>query len=523
LTLTQGTYYIKAESYDNSIELQWYGISLYIGDIPNIPPMVWIDYWPYDPGVGTVVWFYPYVYDPDGFIESWNWDFGDGTTNTDANYTSHVYTAPGDFTVLLTVVDNNGASASASTYVHVTVNLIPIAVLYSYPSLPDPYDTVYFDGSGSYDPDGWIQQYTWDFGDGDSYSTSSNYAYHWYYQGGMYLATLTVMDNRGATNSTSVWVHVNMPPVAVIVPSSETGKVGKPVTFDGSSSYDPEGEVLVYYSWYFSDGGNESGPVVTHTFAAVGQFTVVLQVEDATGAWGYEELAFSVLAPVPPIAVVAYSPANPVVGEQVIFDGSWSIDPDGSIVTYIWQFGDGSIALGAQVVHSYTAAKTYGVRLIVVDEDNLFDKTTSEITVASVPMAGFEFSPSQPISGQEVTFYAVGSYDPTGIVLYVWSFGDGTYAQGWQVMHTYATTGDKTVSLTVTNAMGVQATITKVVTVASSAMSTEIPTSTSALGAGPEDLAVPGIGLLMATLVSLMVGCVVLDVAGSVGHRRRGA
>jgi PKD repeat protein len=339
----------------------------------------------------------------------------------------------------------------------------------------------------------------------------------------MYLATLTVMDNRGATNSTSVWVHVNMPPVAVIVPSSETGKVGKPVTFDGSSSYDPEGEVLVYYSWYFSDGGNESGPVVTHTFAAVGQFTVVLQVEDATGAWGYEELAFSVLAPVPPIAVVAYSPANPVVGEQVIFDGSWSIDPDGSIVTYIWQFGDGSIALGAQVVHSYTAAKTYGVRLIVVDEDNLFDKTTSEITVASVPMAGFEFSPSQPISGQEVTFYAVGSYDPTGIVLYVWSFGDGTYAQGWQVMHTYATTGDKTVSLTVTNAMGVQATITKVVTVASSAMSTEIPTSTSALGAGPEDLAVPGIGLLMAALVSLMMGCVVLDVAGSVGHRRRGA
>jgi len=520
--LSQGTYYVKVTSYGMGFEIPWYGVSAYIGDIPNIPPYAWIDYWPYDPGVGTQIQFIAYMYDQDGYIADIVWDFGDGTSAVGGqNYTLHAYDAPGDYTVVLTVTDDDGASTTASANVHVVMNLVPVAAMDYYPSLPNPYETVYFDGGGSNDPDGYIQYYYWDFGDGYTVFSYSSYTNHYYYQGGLYLVTLTVTDNRGATNSTSAWIHVNMPPVAVIVPSVETGKVGAAVTFDGSGSYDPEGSPITVYSWYFSDGGNETGPIVTHTFYDVGYYDVYLQVRETNGSWGYSSLTFAVTTAVPPAAIIAYSPSSPLVGQEVLFDGRSSVDPDGSIVTYIWQLGDGVVATGDQVVHAYWAPGTYEIQLTVIDEDKLLDKSVTKITVVSKPAAGFEYSPAAPVAGQETTFYAVGSYDPTGITLYVWSFGDGTYAQGWQASHTFAAIGDYTVALTVTNAMGIQTTISKTVSVAAAPLA---PAESNVSDMVWDEPSEPSIELLVLVLcaISMAVGCLVGDVAVCLVQRRKG-
>jgi PKD repeat protein len=211
------------------------------------------------------------------------------------------------------------------------------------------------------------------------------------------------------------------------------------------------------YWWNFSDGTTASGPVVSHVFVSAGVHTVALFVTDEAGGYGWTELLFVVTEPMPPLAVASYSPPRPLVGEQVMFDGSYSIDQDGSIVTWIWQFGDGAMATGQAVWHVYQYAGTYEVELTVIDESGLVDEDVVTIVVASVPVAEFRYSPVLPFVDQQVTFYAYGSYDEVGITDYIWSFGDGTYATGWQVTHAYAAAGAYEVELTVRNVFGVEA------------------------------------------------------------------
>jgi PKD repeat protein len=260
---------------------------------------------------------------------------------------------------------------------------------------------------------------------------------------------------------------------------------------------------------------------VTHTFFEVGYYYVHLQVREENGSWGSASLEFAVSAAVPPAAIVGYSPSNPLVGEDVTFDGSSSVDPDGSIVTYIWQLGDGTVATGAQVVHAYAVPGTYEVQLTVIDEDKLIDDGVTKITVVSKPIAGFEHSPASPAAGVETAFYAVGSYDPMGITLYVWSFGDGTYAQGWQVSHTYTAPGDYSVTLTVTNAAGVQATLSKTVSVAAAPLT---PTVSNTADLGWEETSELGIEPLILALcaISMAIGCLVGDVLVGFGQRKKG-
>jgi len=67
----------------------------------------------------------------------------------------------------------------------------------------------------------------------------------------------------------------------------------------------------------------------------------------------------------------------------------------------------------------------------------------------------FVYYPATPAVGENVTFYAYGSYDQSEIVEYTWSFGDGTYGNGWQVEHTYDAKGSYEVVLTVKNDYGI--------------------------------------------------------------------
>jgi PKD repeat protein len=71
----------------------------------------------------------------------------------------------------------------------------------------------------------------------------------------------------------------------------------------------------------------------------------------------------------PPLASFALTPSAPAVGEAVSFDAGASTDPDGSIVSYEWAFGDGSQATGAQPNHAYASVGQYAVTLTVTDDE----------------------------------------------------------------------------------------------------------------------------------------------------------
>ena len=83
----------------------------------------------------------------------------------------------------------------------------------------------------------------------------------------------------------------------------------------------------------------------------------------------------------PPIASFTYTPENPFVNQTITFDASSSYDPDGTIVSYEWDFDDGNTAMGKIVNHAYSSAGEYTVTLTVTDNSSLTNSTTRKITV----------------------------------------------------------------------------------------------------------------------------------------------
>lgn len=142
--------------------------------------------------------------DADGNIVAYQWNLGDGTTSNQASI-SHNYAAAGAYQVSLTVTDNDGLSDSASVWVQVT-NELPLASAQADITSGFAPLSVNFSGNGSSDSDGTIVTYAWDFGDNNQASGSTTN--HIYTTPGNYQATLTVTDNAGATNSTSISIQV---------------------------------------------------------------------------------------------------------------------------------------------------------------------------------------------------------------------------------------------------------------------------------------------------------------------------
>ncbi len=139
-------------------------------------------------------------FDPDGTIVNYHWDFGDGT-ETDGFAPTHTYASPGTYEATLTVTDDQGATDSDSVTV-VATSEPPTAVA----SADCTHLECSFTASGSFDPDGSIVSYEWDFGDGsDAEGFSPTYGYS---TAGSYPVTLTVTDNHGATDDAELVVDV---------------------------------------------------------------------------------------------------------------------------------------------------------------------------------------------------------------------------------------------------------------------------------------------------------------------------
>jgi len=129
---------------------------------------------------------------------------------------------------------------------------------------------------------------------------------------------------------------------------------------------------------------------------------------------------------------------------------STSSDPDGSIASYSWTFGDGGTSTAQNPSHTYAAANTYTVGLTVTDNGGATNTTSHSVTVSAAnqpPVAAF----SSSCNGLTCTFTSTSS-DPDGtIASYSWTFGDGGTSTAQNPSHTYATANTYTVTLTVTD------------------------------------------------------------------------
>ncbi len=179
---------------------------------------------------------------------------------------------------------------------------------------------------------------------------------------------------------------LNQLPTASFTATPSSGTAPLAVSFNASASTDPDGSIATY-SWNFGDGGTTSGTsnTASHTYATAGTFTVTLTVTDNGGASASTTRSVQVdTTNLPPTASFQFSPTGGAAPLLVLFDGSASTDPDGSNLSYTWDFGDGSdTGSGKTPTHMFAAAGTFTVRLTVTDSPGLSASTTQAITVTA--------------------------------------------------------------------------------------------------------------------------------------------
>jgi len=155
----------------------------------------------------------------------------------------------------------------------------PVAIIVASKTNPLVDELVTFDASDSYDPDGAIASWSWNFGDGDV--ASDEVVQHSYSPFGTYTVTLTVSDGT-YTNSTQTTITAAEYPTVMFTYSPLEPLVNETINFDATTSQ-PNGGSITDYSWNFGDGQTGAESTATHLYSATGTFTVTLTVTDDEG------------------------------------------------------------------------------------------------------------------------------------------------------------------------------------------------------------------------------------------------
>jgi len=293
------------------------------------------------------------------------------------------------------------ADIADNTYVDGIVKLIdyPVAQFTYSPIVPLTGETVTFNASLSTPDGGIIISYDWNFGDGTPNATGM-ITTHAYTDNGTYTVTLTVTDDSGLTDTDSHNITVlNRPPIASFTESATLVPTGTVIYFNASASYDPDGYIVSYF-WDFGDETNGNGVTIEHAYADNGTYTVTLTLTDNDGATA-TATAIKTISNRPPIVFFTENATTVYVGEVIYFNASGSYDPDGMIVNYYWDFGDGTNASGVTVPHAYADNGNYTVTLTVTDDDGMAASTSHIKTVLNRPdIAITNVTSSKTVVGQ---------------------------------------------------------------------------------------------------------------------------
>lgn len=314
-------------------------------------------------------------YDVDKQKLSVLWDFGDGTTS-DKPIVTKTYEKPGDYNVTLTVKDSSGMQCDTGvSSTKVTVNYPPTCVL-GEDKKACVGESVSFDAAGS--TASGPATYHWDFGDGETGEGIN--ATHVYEKAGNYRVRLVVDDGKGTQCSTAACAQLvnvgDRPTVDLTGP--ETICTGRTASFDAKGSGGS-------YRWDFGDGiTSEGGSRASHTYQKGGDYIVSVTVDNGQGfSCSVAADSTHIKVSTTPIADAGENVAC-CVGKTAQFDASKSSSPDGSALSYHWDFGDGQVSDEKATTHVYEKSGHYRVVLTVKDNSGSDCGISSDSFVAEV-------------------------------------------------------------------------------------------------------------------------------------------
>jgi len=270
-------------------------------------------------------------------------------------------------------------------------------------------------------------------------------------------------DSDGTDNTQTASIVVNGKPVPIIV-APAWAWVDEVVDFDGSQSYDLEGQ-LQPKKWNWGDGSpNETGTTLTHRYLTVGNYSVKLTVTDMNGVSNFTVHAMAIkdlLRTPEPYFWLYLSPSADIgnVTSMFIFN-STSVDPDHVIEWFQWDFGDGTNATGPNVAHRYQQQGFYNVSMTIGWNGNLTATAWWHwLKVANLPPHAVAMVNGSlaftTYKNEPLVFDASASIDPDDPVelhTYRWYFdkADPLNTQdGTVVTHTYHRSGVYSVRLMV--------------------------------------------------------------------------
>src|SRR2546426_7323140 len=258
-------------------------------------------------------------------------------------------------------------------------------------------------------------------------------------------------EMQPGTITSSIFAGVAQRPTAAITFSPPSPAAGYPVTLNVTSS---GGTAPYTFAWTFGDGTNGTGNPAIHTFASWSLgYNVTVTIKDGTGAAIRTYIILSVKNNVPPVPKFTWTPTIVFTGETVFFDSSTSSDPDGVIVDYVWDLGEGAPQTGIGVLHIYSSPGVYEVSLSVTDDSGVTVIMPMAVWVHPALALTASSNATQGLAPMGISFstQVSGGQSP---YTYSWDFGDGLTSARPNPIHNYTIPRVYRVEVTVTDSLG---------------------------------------------------------------------
>jgi PKD repeat protein len=311
-------------------------------------------------------------------------------------------------------------------------------------------NTAYFHDQST--ADGSITGYSWSFGDGNS--STQQHPEHTYSHAGVYEVCLTVFAHNPDCHATFCH-HLTIEAHADTCHASYT--VEQPdqhhLTFE-FNDHSQSNSGIETWEWSFGDGHGSSDQNPAHTYAAPGTYIVCLTITDHSGCSSHFCHELVVHHPIEDQCEAAWT-VHTIDHGNLIVNFLDQSSTDGHIISWYWEFGDGTTSTEQNPVHHYGSPGTYTVCLFITDDNGCTSHFCHDVVLHhEVIHCDASFFFHQLPEDQNTINFTDHSSSDQNIHSWIWDFGDGQTSSEQNPTHTYTQSGTYLVCLFITTEGG---------------------------------------------------------------------